>query len=119
MRNTTVVLLASVPLARAVLHAQSPRFDVASIRPNLSAAQGGGLAGPQPGGRFMAVGVTLRRLVAGAYGDVQVFGGPAWIDSDRFDISARASGDAPSSELVQMVRSLLKDRFTFGSGRER
>ena len=33
------------------------------------------------------------------------------VQEDRFDINARASGDAPSSELVHMVRSLLKDRF--------
>jgi uncharacterized protein (TIGR03435 family) len=59
----------------------------------------------------MAVGVTLRRLVGGAYDGLQVLGGPAWIDSDRFDINARASGDVPPSEIVRMVRSLLTDRF--------
>jgi uncharacterized protein (TIGR03435 family) len=110
MRNAAFILIASVVLVRAVLHAQSPAFEVASIRPNVSPVQGAGLAGPQPGGRFIAVGVTLRRLVGGAYG-LQVFGGPAWLDSDRFDINARASSDAPPSEIVGMVRSLLTDRF--------
>jgi uncharacterized protein (TIGR03435 family) len=112
MRNAAALLICLVLLTRAALLAQSSTFEVASIRRNVSTnAQGAGLAGPQPGGRFMAVGVTLRRLVAGAYDDLQVLGGPAWIDSDRFDINARASSDAPPSEIVRMVQSLLTDRF--------
>jgi uncharacterized protein (TIGR03435 family) len=112
MRNAAVLLIGLVFLTGAVLLAQSPTFEVASIRRNVSTnVQGAGLAGPQPGGRFVAVGVTLRRLVAGAYDDLQVFGGPAWIDSDRFDINARASSDAPPSEIVRMVRALLTERF--------
>ena len=59
----------------------------------------------------MAVGVTLRRLVAGAYGAFQVSGGPDWMDTDRFDINARADGDPPLGDLVKMVRALLADRF--------
>jgi uncharacterized protein (TIGR03435 family) len=112
MRTAVIVLICSVLSVRAALDAQSPTFEVASIRPNVSGSpQGQGLAGPQPGGRFIAIGVTLRRLVAGAYDDLQVVGGPAWIDSDRFDINARAEGDRPPSEIVRMVRSLLTDRF--------
>jgi uncharacterized protein (TIGR03435 family) len=112
MRTAVIVLICSVLSVRAALDAQSPTFEVASIRPNVSGSpQGQGLAGPQPGGRFIAIAVTLRRLVAGAYDDLQVVGGPAWIDSDRFDINARAEGDRPPSEIVRMVRSLLTDRF--------
>ena len=111
MRNAAVLLIRLALLTPAVLGAQSSTFEAASIRRNVSTnMQGSGLAGPQPGGRFIAVGVTLRRLVDGAYDGVQVVGGPAWVDNDRFDINAR-SGDVPPSEIVRMVRSLLTDRF--------
>jgi uncharacterized protein (TIGR03435 family) len=109
MRTAAIVLIGSMVLAAIASHAQSPTFEVASVRRNVSESPG--LAGPQPGGRFIAVGVTLRRLVAGAYDDAQVIGGPGWMDTDRFDINARADGDPPPAEIVRMVRSLMADRF--------
>jgi uncharacterized protein (TIGR03435 family) len=109
MRTAGIVLICSTVFSTVGLNAQSPTFEVVSIRRNVNG--GPSLAGPQPGGRFIAVGVTLRRLVAGAYDDLQVFGGAAWMDSDRFDINARADGDPPPPEIVRMVRSLLADRF--------
>jgi len=94
------------------LEAQTPpSFEVASIRRNVTAnQQGQGLAGPRPGGRFIAIGATLRRLVNGAYG-LEVIGGPAWVDTDRFDVNARAEGERPTAEMQHMLRSLLTDRF--------
>ena len=87
-------------------------FEVASIRPNTSGnAQGQGLAGPQPGGRFVAIGATLRGLVSGAYDGMQIVAGPTWIDTSRFDINARASGEVPADDMRRMLRSLLADRF--------
>lgn len=89
-----------------------PAFEVASIRPNTSGnAQGQGLAGPQPGGRFVAVGATLRALVSGAYDGMQIVTGPSWMDSSRFDINARASSEVAPDEMRRMLRSLLVDRF--------
>src|SRR5688572_15860086 len=70
---------------------QTPTFDVASVKPNTTLGGERG-AGFQPGGRFRARNMTVRGLIAAAYGDPQplptfrVVGGPGWIDSDRFDI---------------------------------
>jgi uncharacterized protein (TIGR03435 family) len=113
MRTAPIVLICSVIVAAPVLRAQTPQtFEVASIRRNVTGnQQGGGLAAPQPGGRFVAIGTTLRRLVAGAYDDLQVVGGPAWIDTDRFDVNARAEGEPPPAEIRRMLRPLLEDRF--------
>jgi uncharacterized protein (TIGR03435 family) len=87
-------------------------FEVASVRRNLSGQQqGGGLTGVQPGGRFMAVGATLKRLVAIVYDGFQIAGGPAWIETERFDIDARADGDRTLPEFTRMLRSLLAGRF--------
>jgi uncharacterized protein (TIGR03435 family) len=109
----TAALLVTCAAALSSVSAQAPpAFEVASIRRNAAAnQQGGGLAGPQPGGRFIAIGATLRRLVAGAYDDMQIVGGPSWLDSDRFDINARASGEVPPTDMKQMLRALLADRF--------
>jgi uncharacterized protein (TIGR03435 family) len=73
----------------------------------------------QPGGRFTATGVTLRMLIGIAYGtpqplpNSQMLGGPKWIESDRFDVVAKAEGDVqPGPEArSSMLRALLADRF--------
>ena len=113
MRAAALLVTCAALAANNGLSAQtSPAFEVASIRRTTSGnQQGGGLAAPQPGGRFIAVGATLRRLVSGAYDDLQIVGGPAWIDSDRFDINARAEGEPGPSQMRTMLRALLADRF--------
>jgi uncharacterized protein (TIGR03435 family) len=62
-------------------------------------------------------------LIGAAYGtpqplmNSQIIGGPSWIDSDRFDVVAKAAADqqpgpnGPPPELFLMVRTLLVDRF--------
>jgi uncharacterized protein (TIGR03435 family) len=41
----------------------------------------------------------------------QIVGGPDWFDRDRFDITAKASADAPPQQLLAMAKQLLADRF--------
>jgi uncharacterized protein (TIGR03435 family) len=65
------------------------------------------------GGAFVAANVPVVRLVAAAY-DVDVIrvtGGPDWVRDYRFDVNARAAGDAPNEQLRLMLQSLLEDRF--------
>jgi uncharacterized protein (TIGR03435 family) len=91
--------------------AQAPAFEVASVKRNNS-GDGSTTRRMQPGGTTF-INVTLRQLIIGAYGvqSFQVFDGPSWITSDRFDITAKAEG-APSPEQMNlMLRSLLADRF--------
>lgn len=100
-----------------------PSFDVASIKP--SATTIGGRQGP-PGGtlRYMpgkVIGnVTARRIITEAYHltDYQVFGGPAWIDNDRFDIEAKAATADDETQLREMLQTLLADRFKLVLRRE-
>src|SRR5262245_45774030 len=82
--------------------AQAPatplQFEVASIKPNKS-GPGPQRIGFQPGGRFVATNIPVRDLISIAYGQPQplpnfhILGGPGWITSDRFDITAKAEGD--------------------------
>jgi uncharacterized protein (TIGR03435 family) len=72
---------------------------------------------------FGAANMTLRELIAFAFGPSglvppipQIFGGPNWIDADRFDVIARATGTVPLESLgppqsAMMVRTLLTERF--------
>lgn len=86
-------------------------FDVASVKRNDTGQSGGGV-GLRPNG-YAATNALLRTIVAHAYRMKRTFviGGPDWIDSERYDISARASGDATEEELYAMTRALLIDRF--------
>src|SRR6185437_9493507 len=65
-----------------------PAFDVVSIK--ASAATGS--QDKTTPGTMIETGETLRQLVTIAFElkDNQVAGGPSWIDSDRFDIVAKA-----------------------------
>ena len=89
-------------------------FEVASVHPNMlddrivSIKVG-------PGGRFTARGYTLVLLMQRAYGVMgwNVTGGPDWIRSDRFDISANANilGNLTEHQLQPMLHQLLAVRF--------
>jgi uncharacterized protein (TIGR03435 family) len=90
----------------------TPAFEAASIKPNKSGSLLLGLA-PQPGGRFRATNVSVGLLIRSAY-DLpmfRVFGGPDWMESDRFDIVATAGYDATFAEMRLMVQTLLAERF--------
>jgi uncharacterized protein (TIGR03435 family) len=56
---------------------------------------------------------TVHRLILSAYQirEYQLIGAPAWLNSDRFDISARAAGEVTPEVARQMLKNLLHDRF--------
>ena len=55
-----------------------------------------------------------------AYGlqEFQVVGGPSWIDSDGYNIEAKADGSASKSQIQLMLQSLFEDRFNLKAHRE-
>jgi uncharacterized protein (TIGR03435 family) len=87
-------------------------FDVASVKPNGSGSRTRS-TDELPGGRFVAVNVSLRDLILTAYmlQEFQLVGGPDWIDKDRFDIQAKAEGDTPWDEMRFMLQALFAERF--------
>src|SRR5215831_4207971 len=79
-----------IAVTASIAAAQKPVFEVASIKRN-SATGGNASIGDQPGGRFLASYISLRRVIQFAYRDNQQFiGGPDWLDNDRWDIEAKA-----------------------------
>ncbi len=105
--------------------ASSPVFEVASVKPNKS-GENFIRFGLQPGGRFTAQNVPARELIRFAYNvqPFQIEGGPGWLNSDRFDVSAKAEGELPnigpgqSGPVQQMMQNLLADRFKLKVHRE-
>ena len=111
------------PVQGLTTEPQAPAFDVASVKPNRSGNSVPATIGVQSGGRFLATNVPARTLISYAYRlqEYQVIGGPAWLDSDRFDIVGKSpesqplafpSPAGPPTTLPLMVRALLADRFS-------
>ncbi len=96
------------------------QFEVASIKPSGSTQNAFSSGLNTANGRLTAVNVTLKRCIMGAYalGPNQILGGPDWMDTDRFDIAAKA--DQPVGDRIQMtmLQTLLADRFRLKLHRE-
>ena len=93
-----------------------PAFDVASIKINSQFSQDNrstwrSTIDTSPGSLTMR-NVNFTMIAAWAY-DVQrpQIAGPAGMDSQRFDIFAKAGGPVPEAEMRQMLQTLLAERF--------
>jgi uncharacterized protein (TIGR03435 family) len=89
------------------------KFEVASLKPSQPGGTGGGIR-PAPGGeRYLASNMPLKSLIMTAYrlqAD-QVLGGPSWMDTDLYDMNAKAEKPSTLEELHLMLQDLLADRF--------
>ena len=65
------------------------------------------------GDRYVLHQATMVDLIATAYGvDAStVQGGPIWLESDRFEVIAKAPATTPPATVKLMLQSLLADRF--------
>jgi uncharacterized protein (TIGR03435 family) len=114
-------LLASL-LGVSALFAQSsalPRFEAASLKP--APPQGDNVrAGMRiDPGRVTAGYVSLRDLMARAY-EVKApqITGPGWIDSERYDLSAKIPDGVAREQVPAMLRTLIEERFQLKLHRE-
>ena len=96
-------------------------FEVATIKPTAPDSKAR-LIRMQSANRLYATGFTLQALVAAAYSLTPraISGGPAWTDSDRYDILASTPGGIQPNhdEQMTMLRKLLTDRFQLAFHRE-
>ena len=125
-------LLSVVMVVTALAQAPErlPSFEVASVKKNTSGDSRANMR-TQPGGRLVVTNARLKGVIAEAFGmavppsliPARILG-PDWIDSERYDIVAKASTefqvspDGPSRELLLMIRSLLEERFKLVAHRE-
>jgi len=94
-----------------------PGFDVASVKPNKSGGVGGVRTTP---GRIIGINTTAKMLIQEAFNvrSYQVFGGPGWLESDRFDLEAKAMGNVSEDQLRPMLQRLLAERFKLAVHRD-
>lgn len=116
---TIVCLIASLNVEAIAQTNIRPEFDAASIKPSAPDARGTVIAMP-PGGRVEIGNMTLKEMIEDAYRiqAFQISGGPSWLDSDHFDISAKAGVDLKRDDVLLMLQSLLADRFRLVFRRE-
>ncbi len=118
IRAAVLTLALALPAAFAQ---QAPiTFEVASIKPSAPSPMGEHRVsiGIAPGGRFTAQGVSPRMLISIGFGvkEHEIVGGPSWLDTERYDISAKPDAGALSGPLTQeqmkpMIQALLAERF--------
>ena len=98
---------ANIPLEKL------PEFEVADIQPSKS--NEGPRAQFLPGGKIQFEGLPLKFMVLAAWGyendQSRVTGGESWVNSDKYDIVAKARPDTPIVTLRLMLRQLLMKRF--------
>jgi len=115
--------LVLIGIALAELPASAQLFEVVSIRPNTVEDINQRSVQGQPGGRMRFVGMPLSTFIMPAY-DVwsfQIIGGPSWIETDGWDITAQAEGiqgRLTREQLSPRLRAMLEDRFQLKTHRE-
>ena len=93
-----------------------PHFEVASVKPSVNPSIQH--VRPLPG--RLTADASLRILMQYAYGvqPFQVIGGPERVMSARYEIDAKAGGNASRARMFLMLRSLLEDRYQLKTHRE-
>jgi uncharacterized protein (TIGR03435 family) len=107
MRKAILAILLTGPLL-----AQSPQFDVASVRPFVP-APGQVAAGLHfDGAQVRGVGLSLRDYLATAYRTkATLISGPDWTATERYNITATLPDGSSKAQVPEMLQALLADRF--------
>jgi uncharacterized protein (TIGR03435 family) len=97
-------------------------FEVASVKASTAGCPPDcGLIHQLPGNQTYEIkGAPLRLIMTVAYQvtDRQISGGPSWMNSDRFNIMAKAARPRTSDDLHAMLAHLLEERFHLKVRRE-
>jgi uncharacterized protein (TIGR03435 family) len=109
-----------VALVLVACLAQTPQFEAASIHPTDPKDFSNPSGCPTTTGLLRCTNVTLKRCIVGAYGigPDRVVGGPDWINTDRFEITARSAQPVGDKGLMALLQMLLAERFKLSLHRE-
>jgi uncharacterized protein (TIGR03435 family) len=106
-------LMALLAAAVSAQTAEMPHFEVAEV--DVSPHQVRPMAqGPFfTGGRYEVRQASMLDLIRMAYGvdPERVYGGPSWLEMDRFDVFAQTPGASNAQSRALMLQGLLADRF--------
>jgi uncharacterized protein (TIGR03435 family) len=100
-----------------LMMAFSQTFEVASVKPSTST--GGRVTITSDPGRISYTNIMLKRILLRAHdvNDYQI-SGPDWLDTLRFDITAKVPEGATTEDIQEMLRDLLATRFKMKIHRE-
>jgi uncharacterized protein (TIGR03435 family) len=126
-RATFVAFLAALLAAPASLHAQSfastpaaaptpaatPAFDVADVHVSAHTLTPYFTGGSLRLDRYTLHNATMVDMISLAYGvdSIYILSGPAWLDTDRFDVAAHAPRGTSPDDIKLMFQALLAERF--------
>ncbi len=122
IRSIWILPLVAAGAALGQAPAVAQRFDVSSVKRCESGSRSGGIRITP--GTFRAACLTVKFLMQVAYApspdaSVPISGGPAWLDSDPYNIEAKAESN-PTREMMSgpMLQALLAERFKLRVHRE-
>jgi uncharacterized protein (TIGR03435 family) len=120
--------LAIVATGWSIANGQEPKaaplaFEVTSVKAANTPPAPGEFAGirAMPGGQtYIAKFAAVKLMIKLMYKitDSQIVGGPDWINTDRFDVQAKAEKPSSLDDLHIMFQTLLADRFQLKFHRE-
>ena len=114
MRAAVLALAFTSTLALAQAPPDGPRFEVVSIKRNMSNALGSNGSSSRPDGGFTLLNVPMMTLVGRAHSiaPIDMIGLPEWSQTERYDVSATSPLGRPATALerASMIRSMLADR---------
>ena len=116
------LVASTVGFAGQTTRRQFDAFEVATVKPSDPDARDGRWIRMQSADRFQAHNHAVRTLIAAAYdlSPQAISGGPAWVDSEHWDILAKTPGTIRPNldEQMAMLRDLLRERYKLAFHRE-
>jgi uncharacterized protein (TIGR03435 family) len=116
MRARQILIALAMVLVTCALDAEPQVFEAASVKRNTTNGIGSlDLIIVRPGQLFTGY-ATVRELIRAAYGveQNQVVEGPAWVDSDHFQVNAAVPTGTTIDGVRLMLQALLAERFGLG-----
>jgi uncharacterized protein (TIGR03435 family) len=116
MRNTLLAFLALIFSVPAVAQSAAPpaaTFEAADVRVSTLSMVQYTVPGALHGDHYSIWNATVIDLIVAAYGvDADtVYGGPSWLENDRFDVLAKTPPGTTPDQLKLMLRAMLTERF--------
>jgi len=98
----------------------APKFEVASVKLSPPYQPGNTVGVRLDATQFNSSGIPLRNLIYSAYGvpTWTVSGGPTWLDTEAYDISATLPSNTPKEQINAMLLALFAERFKLTTHRE-
>ena len=97
----------------SITAAAPPTFEIADVHVSPHAMAPNQSGGVLHDGRYEVRQATMVDLIRLAYGvdSDKVQGGPNWLETDRFDVIAKAPASTSPDTVKLMLQALLADRF--------